>query len=378
MFLVLIPVIVPFYQSFGLSMSQIFQLQAIFGIGVVLFEVPTGYIADLFGRKTSMLFGGVLSSIGFFGLVIGNQFWHFAIVQFILAIGLAFVSGSDVALLYDSLPREDRKKTSQAFANLQLADQIGESLAALLGGFLATISLLYAAWGQFFASLMVIVVALTLKEPKRVVSRAHKENFARVFREIFRGDEILRLTFINSILWGLATFFAVWTYQKHWQELGVSLAYFGVIWALYNITTGIVGKSVHSLEHRFGARKVLLLMAILPSLGYFGMSLVPGLISIAFGILHYVSRGINGVIMNDALNWRLSSDFRATVGSIKSFSFRLGFAVLGPFVGYSIDHLSLRVTYIILGIVFLLAIPLVLMPLIRKIEAVGKVEIPHT
>lgn len=378
MFLVLIPVIVPFFQSFGLSMAEIFKLQAIFGIGVVIFEVPTGYVADIFGRKVSLVLGAILASIGFFGFIIGKSFWEFAMVEFVLSLGTSFISGSDDALLYDSLPKNDRKRTSHAFANYQLSEQCGESVASLLGGFLATISLAYVIWGQFFASLIAILVALTIKESKREVSRKHKENFKKVLREIFVGDPILRLTFINSILWGLSTFIAVWTYQKHWQEVGIPLAFFGVLWAGYNISTGIVGKGVHSWEHKYGARKVLLAMALLPSLGYFGLGLIPGMFSVVFGILHYVSRGINGVIMSDAMNWRLSSDFRATAGSIKSFAFRLGFALVGPAVGYSIDQYSLRTTYLILGSVFLLLIPLVLMPLIRRIEAMGKLEIPHS
>lgn len=150
MFLVLIPVMVPFFQAFGLSMEQIFQLQAIFGFGVALFEVPTGYIADLFGRKASLVVGSALSSLGFCGFVVGTSFGHFAGAEVVLALGAACISGSDEALLYDSLPREDRKRTAHAFANYQLSEQIGESVASLIGGFLATVSLAYAAWGNFW------------------------------------------------------------------------------------------------------------------------------------------------------------------------------------------------------------------------------------
>lgn len=377
MFLVLIPVIVPFFQGHGLSMEKIFQLQAIFGIGVVIFEVPTGYLADIFGRKKTLVLGGVSSVIGFSGLAAGSEFWHFAVAEFVLSLGAAFVSGSDSAMLYESLPKDDRKRTANAFANLQLSQQLGESTASLLGGFLATLGMIYAAWAQVGAAVLVVLVSLGLKEEKRDVSRQHGQNFQKVFREVFFGDKILRLTFLNSVVWGLATFFAVWTYQKHWQELGVGLAYFGILWAIYNLSAGIAGKFSHSLEHRWGAKKILLIMALLSSLSYFGLALAPGLWAIAFGLGHYVSRGINGVIMNDALNWRLSSEFRATANSLKSFAFRLGFAILGPGVGYLIDQYSLTTAYLILGTAFLMAIPVVLFPLIKKIEESGKKEVPY-
>lgn len=377
MFLVLIPVIVPFFQSYGLTMSQIFQLQAIFGFSVVLFEVPTGYVSDLFGRKRSMVLGAIFSCIGFLGFALGKTFFHFAITEFILAIGLCFVSGTDQALLYDSLPKEDRKRTSTAFANMQFSSQLGESIASLLGGFLATLSLAFAAWGNFLSSVVLLIVSLTIEEEKRALpsSKKHKENFSKIIHAVFFKDKILRLSFINSIVWGLSTFFAVWTYQKHWQEIGIPLAMFGVIWAVYNLTTGFVGKSVYNIEKKFGAVKVLMLMALLSSAGYFLLGLVPGAIAVCFALCHYVSRGINGVIMNDAINWRLDSEFRATIGSLSSFCFRLGFAIFGPVVGYSIDRFSLSTTYIALGFVFLAAVPVFLMPLIREIQKSGAQEI---
>jgi hypothetical protein len=51
MFLVIIPVIVPYFLSLGLDMKQVFQLQAIFGLTVALLEVPSGYLCDLGAEK---------------------------------------------------------------------------------------------------------------------------------------------------------------------------------------------------------------------------------------------------------------------------------------------------------------------------------------
>ena len=55
MFMVIIPVIVPFFEGHGMDMEQIFILQAIFGISVVILEVPSGYVADIIGRKNSLI-----------------------------------------------------------------------------------------------------------------------------------------------------------------------------------------------------------------------------------------------------------------------------------------------------------------------------------
>ena len=54
-FFILMPIIVPFFQSRGLNMAQIYQLQAIFAFFVLVCEVPSGYFSDLFGRKISLI-----------------------------------------------------------------------------------------------------------------------------------------------------------------------------------------------------------------------------------------------------------------------------------------------------------------------------------
>ena len=56
-FLVIMPIAVPFFQSKGLSMQDVFSLQAFFGFVVVITEVPSGYFADLFGRKRALVVG---------------------------------------------------------------------------------------------------------------------------------------------------------------------------------------------------------------------------------------------------------------------------------------------------------------------------------
>ena len=58
------PIITIFYKENGLSMQEIFIIQACFSLAVVLFEVPTGYFADVVDRKKSIIIGMILGAIG--------------------------------------------------------------------------------------------------------------------------------------------------------------------------------------------------------------------------------------------------------------------------------------------------------------------------
>lgn len=58
-FLVIMPIITIFYQENGLSMRDIFVIQSVFSLSLVLFEIPTGYFSDVHGRKKTMILGSI-------------------------------------------------------------------------------------------------------------------------------------------------------------------------------------------------------------------------------------------------------------------------------------------------------------------------------
>ncbi len=74
-FLIIMPIITIFYREHGLSNQDIFIIQACFAISVVLFEIPTGYFSDVFGRKKSLILGMMLGAVGLGLYTITSGFW---------------------------------------------------------------------------------------------------------------------------------------------------------------------------------------------------------------------------------------------------------------------------------------------------------------
>jgi len=134
------PIVVLFYQDNGLSMSQIFLLKSIYSIAMVATELPSGYLADVWGCRRTILFGAFLGIIGIIIYSISSDFASFAIAEVILGIGFSFVSGADSAMLYDSLKAQNRESEYIKFeGRITSAGNFAEALAGVAGGLLATI-----------------------------------------------------------------------------------------------------------------------------------------------------------------------------------------------------------------------------------------------
>lgn len=376
MFLVIIPIIVPYFLHLGLSMEQVFKLQAIFGLTVAVLEVPSGYLCDLWGRKNTLVIGAALTAIGFTWLCSITTYTELVLYEMLIALGLSLVSGTDVSILYDSLHvlGNDRQNNAKAMGNIHFAALSAESVAAVLGGLLVTISFDVPLIVHAVISWIPLTIAFTIHEPKveRTEKVNHLENIKKIFFNIFRQDPLIRLVFINLVIWGLSTFVAVWIFQKYWQDEKVALSLFGFLWAAYNLLAGVVGKWAHWFENRYGPSLVLALICIFPVIGYFGMGVFAGWIGVIFGLCFQVSRGLNQVILRDALNSRIDNEFRATINSLSSLFFRLGFAIIGPLIGFAIDHKGVDFTLMALGALFAFFIFLFMIPLILKVRDQSK------
>lgn len=386
MFLIIMPVITPYYLSFGFSMQQIFLLQVVFGTCTLILEVPSGYLADLWGRKNTLILGALLYVAGYGAFLFAHSFAQFVVVQLILGAAMSLASGTDLALLYawiNTQSTAERAASGRILAHRQMAQVGSESIAALLGGTLVFWSFQHVLKAQALVAILPLGVALLLSEaPYTKMTAHHTDNLKQVYTHIFKTDSFLKLLFFNQMVWSLSTFLAVWTFQKYWQDLSIPLRWFGVLWATFNLTVGITGQQVQHWEKRWGSHALLHALALLSIVGFWGMALTLSLftrqalptamlwaIALAAGLCFQVSRGITGVLMREAFNWRLPDSFRATANSLSSMAFRLGFALLGPIMGWMIDAWSLTLALALMGGVFTLAYFTLLPPLLKGIPA---------
>ncbi len=358
-FLLLMPVFVLFYQENGLGLQDIFIIQAFYSICVILFEIPSGYFADILGRKRSMLIGVIFAALGFNYYAFAYTFQEFLFAQFLLALGSSFVSGSDTALLYDSLIQLGREREYQRVAGkLASISNFSEGIAGIMGGALAIISLRTPLYVHAGMTLLVIPLVATLKEPDRTTADRSENSFKailRIVRYALHGHAEVKWLILYSSLIGTSTLTIVWFVQPYLETVGMPLAWFGASWAVLQFSIGIFAINAHRIETFLGRRTSLISLILLASAGYLLLSQFQTIWALPFLFIFYLVRGINGPVLNDYINRCVSSDIRATVMSVKSLVGRLMFTVLGPFVGWINDAYSFADAFLACGLVFLVS-----------------------
>ncbi len=355
-FMLYMPVVVLFFESNGLKMKDIMVLQAIYSIMIVLLEIPSGYMADVWGRKRTILTGAVLGMAGFMVYGVSYGFYGFLIAQVILGIGQSLVSGADSAMLYDSLlERGQAKKYSRYEGRITSLGSLAEAAAALLSILLVTVSLRTPYYGQIIVAALAIPAALTLREPVQ-----HKKLMNRDFREILNisrfaliGNKILRRNILFSAFTGCATLTMAWFAQKFFEYSQIDKVWFGLLWAGLNITVALSSFYAYRTEMLLGPKRSIILISLLIPLGYIALSLsglVTGLIVL---LLFYLVRGYATPVLKDYINRVTSSEIRATVLSVRNFVIRIIFSIAGPLIGWVNDVYDLPAALLLGGIIFL-------------------------
>lgn len=367
-FMLAIPVIVLFFKENGMSMQQVFLLQALFSVAVIVLEIPTGYFADLFGRKRSILIGGAFASLGFVVYSLSYGFWGFLLAEIILGIGMSFVSGADSAMLFDTLLVLEREYEYKHFSGRSCSlGMFAEGIASIVGGLLALVSLRFPLYCDAITILVIIPLANSLLEPPRKKNRIQQSMFKEIWQIMRHSfEEMCRLVryslhehgemkwlIVYSALVSASTLTMVWFIQVYLVATKVPVSLFGIIWASLLFVAALVAFRVHDIEKFLGRKMSLVIMIILPVAGYFLLSSFWQWWSGIFIALFYFTRGINNSITEDYINGLVSSDVRATILSIKSLVGRLMFSIIGPVVGWVNDAASLKAALISSGLIFL-------------------------
>ncbi|WP_036482227.1 MFS transporter [Myxosarcina sp. GI1] len=324
-----IPTIVLFYQSHGLNIEQTLLLKTILSISILVLEVPSGYIADIFGRKACLVAGSGVWIVGWLIYGFCNSFYWFALAEVLAGVAGSLISGADTAIAYDSLVELKRENFYPAFAGRLVAVAgVSEAVSGIIGAAIAETNLAYPFFLQTACLIIYFFLAITLVEPERHDSIDEpKIALKQIILETLERPP-LRWLILLSATFSTASFLMVWLSQAYLEQINLPVRAFGIVWAVFHLLMSLASVFADRVERVLGIKRALLGLVLLLASSYLLLATAYTYWGILFIVVVYMVRGMVSPLILNVINRQTVSSVRATVLSLNSFAFRLSFAIV--------------------------------------------------
>jgi DHA3 family tetracycline resistance protein-like MFS transporter len=352
----ILPVYVLYFRHHQLDLFEIALLAAVFEASILVFEMPTGLVADIYGRRISVVLSAVFSLASGLIFISFPLLAGFIVAEIVGGLGETLRSGALEAWLVDSLKAEGREeKIKSAFAQGTKFKTGGNLLGLILGGYLASLSM-KLVWVPFTAIFLILCLFLALRmreeyelkkgTPERVTSKLWE-----TLRESTRVLKSQRLI-LALVLLSLFSEFAFETISQFWQvhfdeNLLVPTQYFGWVLAAASILTILLMDKITVLSGKFrGEVSSLIILE-----GLFLLSLlvvavtVSPLMAVIFFVLLQSFVSFKEPIFLDLYNKHIPSAQRATLLSFQSLVGSTGEVLSGLCIGVIALKFGLRITF---------------------------------
>ncbi len=343
-FTLLSGVLVPFFTIWGgITFAQIMILQAVFTFSMFLFEVPTGVIADKFGRKTSLILSGAVTGVAALVYASHPSFWIFVLGEILWAIGSALASGADSALVYDSLKQDGQEiKSKSVFNRMETVGLLAMVISAPIGSLAA--KQFGINWAMLLTSIpmfIAVIIGLTFKEPP-IIQKGEQRNYFKILKTgmaYFKNHKILRILTIDYVSIIALSFFLVWVYQVILKKFNFPLEYYGFVHGAIVIAEIIVLNSVIKIETAINSKKrYILLSSLLVGVCYLILAFSMNIYIAIACMLLIAGFGLTlKPLFQNYMNKYIESEQRATVLSAINMTKSIVVAIANIIFGYFVD-----------------------------------------
>ena len=360
----------------GLNNFEAFAANAFFTAGMVLFEVPTGIVADMWGRRMSFLLGTVTLAVTTALYVLLWQveapFWSWAVVSLLLGLGFTFFSGAVEAWLVDALSATQfTGPLESVLARGQIITGVGMLTGSVAGGFLAeAISLGFPFVAR--AGILILMFAFAFAfmhdigfEPERrgkpiaEMRRITADSIEYGWRVPSVKYLMLAAPFTGGV--GIYVFYAL---QPYLLELYGDPTAYGIAGLVAAIVAGaqiVGGLATPTLRGLFRRRTSALIAAeVVSVLALLGIGLIESFGAVialiaVWGLLFAASMPIRQAY----LNGMIPSQQRATILSFDSLMSSTGGVVSQPLLGRSADVWGYPTSYVLSAGISALSLPFI-------------------
>ena len=339
-------------QQRGLSLAQASLVDVMFFVAAAFGEVPTGIVADRFGRKTSLIAGAALLSVGILGWTFVPTLPLIMLSYFGMGVGFTFLSGAEDALFYESVQLAGRADDyTPMVGRAGAAFQGALALGSVASGLLASINLILPMLISGLGLLTMLGVVLTFKESQTEEKSGvqTRKSFGEILRQslaIMRARPTLLYLMIYLALVPLASFITETLFlQPQALSLGVPIAGIGLLVMAVQLINMVGSNWSDRFQALFGEGRLIYTapLLIIASLILLAMlQKLPALLFIA--VIGFITSVLRPGLLNRIQN-EVSDDVRATIISMQSLMFTVAGAISQPTLGLVADQSGFPAAY---------------------------------
>ncbi len=344
----------------GLSITEITFLDVPFWLLLIILEVPTGIVADRWGRKVSLCYGAFINAVAVlvFGLA-GNIALLF-ISYSVWAVAWTLFSGADSAFVYDSLKAAGRRDEYQKiWGRIHSISLVAHVLGLVLGAPLAAITNL---WFPIVVSaglmLLAWVVSLTFKEPPRDEEPvSYRETILNAVNVVRSKPPVYTMMLFAGFVMAIAVSFSILAqpYLRIHHEIDIDIiGFLQVPGQLVGIFAALFA---YRLVGLIGVGRTMLLLPVIVLVAAIGLGSFDNIWAFAFYPLTGLVFAMSFPVLSTYFNDRIPSASRATVLSIYQLTFSLFVALFEPVLGFLADSRGFPTAYMVAAIILAAGTP---------------------
>ena len=360
----------------GMHLAQIGLLEGIYHATSIVCEIPSGAAADLLGRKRCMILSNICIAVSCVIMLFSKSFGCFAVSFVVQALGNNLNSGSEEALVYDSMKCLGQEEHYMGvYGRLNVLIEVAQGLATVAGGALAEFSYFWCYAACVVIAVLALLPVLWMAEPtqcgeaadtagegvedaaegtpaQRTIRETVKHHFAVsacILQKDVRIGKIIGFYYVVFAGHTLLFFYS----QQYFADLGYNKVQISVIMLLVG-GASCLGALVSEKMYRWFGKKCLIPETVIIA----GAILCYGAGKAGVAIAALMCAGFANAalypIQSDSLNALIPSEQRATLISVDSMCFSIVMIVLFPLAGALADRWGLKTVLLLLGVILLL------------------------
>ena len=348
------PISTLYRQARGLSMYDIFVIESISWIMMILFEVPWGWFADRFGYKKTIIISNTVFFVSKIVFFRAYSFPMFLLERALLALALAGLSGCDMALLYSSI---DGKDSEKVFGRYHAFSTGGLFIASLFSTLIIGKSMDQATFLTIIPYGMAVTVSLFLQDIR--VNHKEKPKLRSSFRMALKNKHLILLVFSVALAREVVQSVTVFLNQSQYLRSGIDIKYFGLLLALVQLVR-LSSAKAYRLSHKLGKDKSILILylGIMVSCSILIFTANP-IITILCIIIISMSMALIEPVTMDIQNKSIETGDRATILSVYAMLGDVCAAVVNPIIGRAAD-ISIAASFFVCVLICIVMVSLFL------------------